>query len=358
MIPHRHVLLLAMCVCCSLGIHGCDPRPSRTIQEQAQQRAVATRAPKRQNIHKITKKPEHKDAPEFKRPPWRHAAAKRLVAIGDVHGDLDAMLQSLRAAKLINKDRAWIGGTTVLVQTGDLLDRGENEQEIIDLLDRIRLEAKLQGGDVLEVIGNHELMNVQGDLRYVTKKGFEDFEDIQGLRKNTSKLRMFPSHTHARRAAFQPGGPYAKRLSAHNVIVQVGQNIFAHGGVLPEHVSYGVDKINDEMHAWMNGSGPLPQYVSSPRSPMWTRVYGTEVLDKHTCAIAAQVLKSLGATRMFVGHTVQPEGITSACGGIIWRIDVGMAKHYGGKPAAVVLDIGTEPKIVVAKTDESKPARE
>src|SRR5690242_4946969 len=99
--------------------------------------------------------------------PWRRPATGRVVAVGDLHGDLTATRAALRVAGVFDPHDSWIGGTTTLVQTGDVLDRGDDEQAIIDLLERLETEAAAAGGAVIWLLGNHELMNAAGDFRYV-----------------------------------------------------------------------------------------------------------------------------------------------------------------------------------------------
>ncbi len=258
----------------------------------------------------------------------------RVVAVGDVHGDFDALKTALYAAQLIDSENRWIGQKTVLVQTGDLLDRGDDEQEIIDFLDQLGKEARAQGGNVLEIVGNHEAMNVQGDLRYVTPGGFKDFEDVEGLDLSDPRLARVPEQARARLAAFHPGGPYANKLADHHTIGIVNDSVFVHGGVLPEHVEYGVDKLNREVRAWMLGDNAYPVMMQGQQAPVWTRYYSAPK-GQNPCPVLQDTLDKLKVKRMIVGHTPQMDGVRSACDGKLWLIDVGMAKHYGGKPAAL-----------------------
>ena len=92
----------------------------------------------------------------------------RVVAIGDVHGDCDQLVALLRSAGLIDAQEKWCGGKTHLVQTGDLLDRGPDSRRAMDLLMRLEGEAISAGGELHLLIGNHEAMNLYGDLRYVS----------------------------------------------------------------------------------------------------------------------------------------------------------------------------------------------
>ncbi|AUX39879.1 metallophosphatase [Sorangium cellulosum] len=270
---------------------------------------------------------------------YAYPAAERVVAIGDVHGDLAATRGALRLAGAIDGADRWIGGKLVLVQTGDELDRGDDEQAIVDLFDRLAVEARAAGGAVHALNGNHEVMNVQLDFRYVTEGGLKDFEDAPGVDGANPELAPLPSAARARAAAFLPGGPYAKKLAQRDVIIAVGDTVFTHGGVLPSHVRYGVAKINREVRAWMDGKTPAPPaVVTASDGPVWARAYSSDPAPGQgspACEMLGQVLAAMSAKRMVVGHTVQKNGITPACDGKVWRIDVGMASHYGGKPAAL-----------------------
>jgi hypothetical protein len=264
------------------------------------------------------------------------APQKRIVAFGDVHGDLEVTRSALRLAGAIDSDDRWIGGELIVVQTGDQLDRGNDEQAILDLFEKLRVEAAAAGGAYYALLGNHELMNVRGDLRYVTEGGFADFEDAVKYEVDDPRLEGFEPHQRARMAALLPGGPYARLLAQRNVILVLGDNVFVHGGVLPSHVAYGIDRINSEAKDWLEGKTELPAILEGSDSPQWTRLYSKEP-DSLACETLAQVLESLGARRIVMGHTIQDDGITGACEGRAWGIDVGMAEHYGG--SAEVLEI-------------------
>ena len=265
-----------------------------------------------------------------------HPAAELVVAIGDLHGDLDATRRALRLAGAIDAQDRWIGARMVVVQTGDILDRGDDERAILELTDRLRTDAQKAGGAFLALSGNHELMNVAQDFRYVTPAGFEAFKPEGG-----------------RDVAFRPGGAWARRLAQRPIMVQVGDSVFVHGGVLPKHVTYGLARMNDEVVAWMLGQrAEPPAPVIAEDGPIWTRAYSIES-QPPDCEQLGRALALLGARRMVVGHTPQAHGITSACQERVWRIDVGMAHHYGG-PIAVLELRGDAVK---ARTEALAPAR-
>ncbi len=261
-------------------------------------------------------------------PPTRHEAPERLVALGDVHGDFDALWGALTLADVIDGDGRWIGGETVVVQTGDQLDRGDNERYILDYLEWITEEAWDDGGQLLVLHGNHETMNVELDLRYVTPNGFEDFADLAPPEDELDNLLLeYPEEERGRVAAFRPAGPYARLLAGHNTTVIVGDTAFVHGGILPEHAEIGLEVINDDIQQWMLGDADEPDHIDGD-GPLWVRDYSDET-GPDECADLEETLEILGIARMVVGHTVQNE-INHACDEQVWRVDVGMAAYYGG----------------------------
>ena len=93
-------------------------------------------------------------------PPPAPTAPRRIVAVGDLHADLDNALAILKLAGLVDETGAWAGGDTIFVQTGDVTDRGADSKEIIELLMRLQKQAPASGGRVVPVLGNHEIMNL------------------------------------------------------------------------------------------------------------------------------------------------------------------------------------------------------
>ncbi len=240
-------------------------------------------------------------------------APERLVALGDLHGDLDHTRRALRLAGAIDERDHWIGGKLVVVQTGDAIDRGDDDRAILDLIDALKKQASAAGGEFIALLGNHEIMNASLDFRYVTPGGFA----------------MFGNDKEGRAAAFAPGGPYALLESHRPVMIKVGDSVFVHGGILPKHVSYGLDRMNDELDAWLETKRPdPPAVVVGEDGPVWTRAYSDGPAPD--CATLRTALAALGAKRMVVGHTVQKQGINPACDGAVYRIDVGLSRYYGG----------------------------
>jgi hypothetical protein len=252
-----------------------------------------------------------------------------MVAVGDLHGDLQATKRALALAGAMDEKEHWVGGKLTLVQTGDLLDRGDDDREILRLFDRLDAQARAAGGAVFELIGNHEVLNAEGDFRYVTPAGLLAFSDAKVESPNPIILQL-PAEARGRAAAFLPGGPEARRLAEHPTVAVIGRTLFAHGGVLPEHASYGLGRLNAAVSAWLRGElGELPDLLRGERAPFWTRRYSDAQPSHRVCRELAEMLASIGADRLVVGHTVQDKGISTACGERVWRIDVGLAAYYG-----------------------------
>jgi len=249
----------------------------------------------------------------------------RVVAVGDLHGDFGATRDVLRAAGLIDASDHWSGGTATLVQAGDMLDRGDGESQILALFERLDGEAAKAGGQVVQLLGNHELMNAAHDFRYVTPGGMKDFH---GDREHE----------------LGPGGVWAKRLAKHNVIAIVGDTLVSHAGVLPAWTD-ALDQINHDARCWLDAQEPTPPAaLTSDDSPVWTRAWGGDTVD---CAQLQKVLAAVGAKRMVVAHTVQKAGINAQCDGALWRIDVGLARLYDGPIQA--LELGDAPKVITGQ---------
>lgn len=303
--------------------------------------------------------PQKKAVPEVKHA--RYKGAARIVAFGDVHGDFGATKEVLRLAGAIGEKDGkdvWTGGSLVVVQVGDQLDRGDGERAILEFFERLPDEAKQAGGAFYILNGNHEIMNVAGDFRYVTEGGFKDFESLSGMPLSDPRVQKSPPNARARTAAFLPGAPYAKMLAKRDVVAIVGDTVFVHGGLLPAHINHGIDKINDEVRAWMNGETGKeepPAIVNGDDAPVWTRVYGNPNVAPKDCEVLASTLESIGVKRMVVGHTVQKGGITSACDGKVWRVDVGISAYYGGKPEALEIE-GEKVRVLHGEESAAPPA--
>lgn len=322
-------ITLVACIACSKS------PPERQDKSTAPAPSAASGNPA---ANEPAQEPVATDASECRSP-----AAARVVAIGDLHGDLKAAKRAFSLAGAIDEKGKWIGGSLVIVQTGDVLDRGDDEFELLAFLDQEQAEAEKAGGRVIRLNGNHEVMNVQGDFRYVTDRGFASFarEPATG-RPDAAAL---PPNQRGRAEAFLRGGRMARKLGGFPIVWIVGETVFAHGGVLPNHVRYGLDTMNREVGSWMRGEAALPKKLQGDHTPFWIRDYG-EHTDAEVCTKLGKVLSALKAKRLVVGHTPQRGGITFECDRRVARIDVGLSAYYGNNPTEVLEIRGDEMRVL------------
>ncbi|MCB9777110.1 MAG: metallophosphoesterase [Alphaproteobacteria bacterium] len=255
--------------------------------------------------------------PEATAPP-PPASAARIVAVGDLHADLPAALAVLQLAGVVDEAGRWSGGRTVLVQTGDTTDRGPDSKEVIELLDRLEEEAEAAGGRVVALLGNHEVMNLTGDLRYVSPDDVADFGSPE-----------------ARAAAFGPQGTLGRWLRERDAVAIVDDTVFVHGGVTAVAAVRGADGLSADVRAAID-TDPRAA-VLGPEGPLWYRGY-LQAPEPLACQELERALQALGARRMVVGHTTQKSGrVAVRCEGRLLGIDLGISDHYGRHLGAVEL---------------------
>lgn len=197
----------------------------------------------------------------------------RTVAVGDIHGSFSGLVSILREAFLIDDGNQWIGGDTLLVQTGDLFDRGSDVRPVMDLLMSLQSQAEASGGRVVVLLGNHEVLNLVGSLTYVNPDAYRDFvgpesEEKQrraferrqavfgtsaGTESEDSESRTqdwmathppgFVEYTEA----LGPEGRYGKWLRSQPAIFKYGGTIFVHAGISPAFTDLSLSAINDDV---------------------------------------------------------------------------------------------------------------
>jgi len=199
---------------------------------------------------------------------WQVDDASRIVAIADIHGAFTAMVATLQQAGVIDDELRWSGDSTHLVIVGDILDRGPRSRDAMDLLMRLEQEAPLAGGNVLVLIGNHESMNLIGDLRYVSREEYaafaEDESDEERERwflayaarqqadasyeaQRQKFEEQFPQGYFALRRAFRPDAKYGRWLLSKPVIGVLNGTAFVHGGLSPTVSELGLSGVNRDL---------------------------------------------------------------------------------------------------------------
>jgi len=327
---------------------------------------------------------------------------ERVVALGDVHGDSYALSTVLWNAALIDEEGSWCGGEAILVQVGDVLDRGPDEAFCLNLLLRLQAEAREVGGDVIMLLGNHEVMNSDLDYRYVDPLGWLGWDEesdqmlaeqmsatVQGKKKRAKKekddLNWKSLLNRATKLAEMVGRPAVKvlppfmqgrikalggrqgALATLPVAVTVGSTVFCHAGVMPEVVAYGLQRLNTETSAYLRGERlkkPLMLDAIPQISPIWHREFGKEGLefDPRALEAADSAMSLLGAKRMVIGHTPQQRGVNCVRtpeGREIWRIDTGMSQGIAQGPLEtleIAYDGLPEEGVQILRGDSPVPA--
>ena len=204
---------------------------------------------------------------------WQYDNVDRVVAISDIHGAYDAMVATLKNAGVVDSELQWAGDSTHLVIVGDILDRGAGSRDAMDLLMQLEGQAEAAGGRVHVLIGNHEAMNLVGDLRYVAKSEFaayamdetaeerENWLETYAERKSeagvvTDELRAefderFPPGFFAHRRAFASDGKYGAWLLQKPIVVVINGTAFVHGGLSPMIADIGLDGVNGTLRGEM-----------------------------------------------------------------------------------------------------------
>lgn len=291
---------------------------------------------------------------------------RRIVAIGDVHGDYQRFLEVLRTAGLVDARNAWTGGDTHLVLTGDFVDRGDHSAQVLDLLMELEPQASKAGGRLHALIGNHEAMDLYGDLRYVTKDDFEGFQrpdskDLQDrqMRAALDDLKRQgtpPADESAWRKkfqdehplgwvehglAFQPNGKYGKWIRQLNAIVKINDAVFLHGGISSKYAALTRGEINTKVRAELSDFNKLAKgIVTADDGPLWYR--GMAQLpedDRGMAKLLPQVLAKQQVRHIVIGHTPQL-AVTPRFDGKVIAIDVGLSKPFDGPPAFLLIEDG------------------
>ena len=215
-----------------------------------------------------------------------------VVAIGDVHNNFDGFVAILQRVGLTDQQNHWTGGKTTFVQVGDLLDRGPKPREVMDLMMALEKEAPQSGGRVVSLLGNHEVMNMMGDLRYVTPGNYASFADANSEKRQKAAydeyrkwkdghaslfaelpqpmelteaewMARHPAGFIEQREALGPKGEYGKWLRGHAAVAEIDGIIFLHGGISPELAKTKLDAINNRIRDEIKAFDSSKEYLQN-----------------------------------------------------------------------------------------------
>ncbi len=236
---------------------------------------------------------------------WEWEGVSRVVAIGDIHGSSDKLLQLLQGTGLVNEELSWTGGQAHLVMCGDLVHRGPGDRAVLDLIIRLQGEAEAKGGRVHVTLGNHEVLTLVRDLRYVHEKSYADYlpEEKEEDRKKAwewfkearsekglSEAELlaafeetYPAGFFGRLLAFAPQGQYGEWLLARPAVIKINGIVFVHGGLTKETAAGGLTDINGGVQS------SLTRFIEN-REVIEPLVQGPATFEK-TYEVVAAILK-------------------------------------------------------------------
>jgi hypothetical protein len=289
----------------------------------------------------------------------------RIIVIGDIHGDYKLTIDILKHSKVIEikDDRIiWSGEDTHVVQVGDQIDKckplhntsicsDQNETmndegsdgKILKLFSELQNQAVKSGGNVISLLGNHEILNIVGKMSYVSYLGLKEFEEY------TNGKTKFNSGLDARKHAFSPGNEYGRLLGCtRNPSIIIGSNLFVHAGIMTSFMKeLGITKRNDlevinmGLRLWLMGilkKKYIRKIISSSHTSMfWNRILGSIPInvtlnDSRCLDNIDSVMKVLNINNIIIGHTPQPfvnsSGINSTCDEHVWRVDTGSSTTF------------------------------
>lgn len=256
----------------------------------------------------------------------------RVVVVPDVHGAYTELVALLQRTRLVGANLQWTGGSATLVQLGDVIDRGARSRDCLDLLMSLERQAPKAGGKVIPLLGNHEVMNVMGDLRYVTpeiyrtfategsekrrERAFGDYVKFLAAHDGRSRPAMPPADDATRktwmdqhppgfveyRDGFGPTGKYGRWIRAHHAIVRIDDGLFVHGGLNPTLDFGSARELDDRV------SAELAAFDSIWRTLADSRVVWQYMTLAEGVRSAQEELKWLQAG----GETLSPAGDRAA----------------------------------------------
>lgn len=228
--------------------------------------------------------------------PARYPAPSKMLVVSDIEGNFTGLQQLLVGTGVMDARTHWQFGTGHLVFVGDMFDRGLQVTECLWLLYKLEQEAEQAGGKIHFLLGNHELMNLTGNYRYVRRK----------YRHNADSLHV------AYEQWYGPTTELGRWLRTKNVIECIGSTLFVHGGISPQvlaqHLS--LEQLNHLTRQGIDAPdrqalrGAAKLISQSDLSPDWYRGIALAEAPAHH---VQQVLRTYGAKTLVIGHTPSEE---------------------------------------------------
>lgn len=242
--------------------------------------------------------------------PSEYPAARRLLALSDIEGNFQSLKIMLQSAGVMDESFNWTFGDGQVVMLGDFFDRGLNVTECLWLLYKLDGEAEAAGGKLHFILGNHEVINLQGNTQYVRRKYLENVK----LLKEDYK-EWYGQHSEL-----------GRWLRTKNAVEKIGDYVFCHGGVSMDLVRtrLSLSNINHIVRQNLGKAdynipdGDAKTIFDTKVGIFWYRGLAKNLITQQD---VTTILEYVGAKRMVLGHTLQPD-ITAHFSGRIICIDL------------------------------------
>jgi len=277
---------------------------------------------------------------EYTIPKATYDLPEKMVVISDIEGNYNAFESFLYAHKLIDENNNWIYGDGHLVLVGDIVDRGKNVTQVLWLIYKLEEQAKLQNGHVHFILGNHEILNFNGDFRYNRKKYTKAALEISQKKDKKEALKYM----------YSENSELGKWLSTKNVIEKIGDYIFVHAGLSPDILNYylNLNKINNIVRfnflKKTRSEDITTKFLFSSRGPFWYRgyFYVTRNYTKINSSELDSVLNYFNSEKIVIGHT-NVNNVSSIFNGKIIRTDVKHGKEkFSSKTQGLLIEKNIE----------------
>jgi len=269
----------------------------------------------------------------------------RIVVIGDLHGDFEIFIHSLRVFNLIDNNNKWIGKNTYLIQMGDILDgkrpnvnisksflNSPGEWQIIKLIIELDSQARISGGRVVSLLGNHDLYphyfynDKEFEKKYIKSVDSKYIKNTFGI----ERVKFY--------APGKMGGKLFSRTRP--LIIKINNILFIHGSITDSLIKsqkstyIDIDKINNEVANWLFTGRKIPSYLKKmdDNNPLFSRRYSAikNIKSRDCNEIKKQLSRFQNIDHVVVGHSVY-KNINTTCDSMIIRTDVGLSRAFGGE---------------------------
>ena len=235
---------------------------------------------------------------EVTRPEWKYGQPDEVFIISDPHGNIEPFISILKRHKIIGDSYEWIFGSNHLVIVGDVFDRGDDVLPIFWLIYKLEEEARIAGGVVHFIPGNHEEMIMRSNLRYMEPKYVALAEEL-GIEY---------------RELWSPDSELGNWIMTRNTIEVIGNDLFVHAGLSKEFLEYrwSIPQLNDSIRLYVykpkeeRDKTEVGKFLFGSNGPLWYR--GMVRTDEQYNPIATvdvdAILKQYEVSRVIVGHTI------------------------------------------------------